>query len=103
MLQEVLGGYRVHSRGVSTGATANLNTRALLCNCQIHLMERFPEYKSTIALRALFVALLDFVKLRYYFTKSLSVLIKSRTLPNIAKAYKLIQFYRYSKLPSEFK
>jgi len=103
MLQEVLGGYRVHSHGVSTGATANQNTRTLLCNTQIYLMERFPEYKSTIALRALFVAIMDFIKLKGYFNKSLGVFIKSRRLPNITKARKLIQFYRYSKLPPEFK
>jgi glycosyltransferase involved in cell wall biosynthesis len=103
MLQEVLGGYRVHARGVSTGATANVNTRTLLCDCQIHLMERFPEYKSTIALRAIFVALLDSIRLKSYCSKSLGVLISSRRLPKITKAFKLIQFYRYSKLPSEFK
>jgi glycosyltransferase involved in cell wall biosynthesis len=103
MLKDILGCYRVHSGGVSTGAMANLETRIFLCDAQLELMARFPESKSFIALRALFVALMDLFRFKSYYKKSLNVFIKSKTLPNLASAFKLIQFYRYSKLPSEFK
>ena len=103
MLRDVLGCYRLHPGGMSTGATANQKTRMLIAQAQIRFMKRFPQHKSAIALRALFVTLMDAVKLKGYFTKSLRVLLAGRTFPDLTKAGQLIEFYRYSKLPPEFK
>jgi glycosyltransferase involved in cell wall biosynthesis len=103
MMQDLLGAYRVHSGGLSGGATANSNVRGLFFYCQLNLMKRFPEYKSLVALRALFTAAFDFIHFRKYFIKSLSVLIQAKTIPKLSATYKLFKFYRFSKLPSEFK
>lgn len=103
MLEDVLGCYRLHASGMSTGATANAKTRRLIAQAQVRFMQRFPQYKQEIALRALFVALLDAARLKRYFTTSLRVLLKAKTLPAFTKARELIEFYRYSKLPIEFK
>jgi hypothetical protein len=100
MLDDVLAAYRLNPQGMSTGATANLKTRLLLAKAQIHLMERFPEYRSTVALRSLFLTLLDFVKMKKYFIYSFRVLVETKTIPNFMLSKKLIQFFIYSKLPT---
>lgn len=102
MMSDVLGAYRVHSRGISGGSMANKRTRELLSGCQRELLTRFPEYRSYIALRSAFVALFDFAKRKNYFIYSLKVLLLARTFPNLWLAPKLMQFYRYSKLPKRF-
>lgn len=103
MLSDVLGCYRLHPGGMSTGATANQKTRMLIAQAQVKFLQRFPQHKGAIALRALFVTIMDAMRLKGYFTQSLMVLIKAKTLPDITKAGELIEFYRYSKLPIEFK
>jgi hypothetical protein len=103
MLQDLLGAYSVHSGGLSGGAMANSKVRGLICYCQLNLMKRFPEHKSLVALRALFTAVLDFIHFRKYFINSLSVLIQAKTIPKLSATFKLFKFYRFSKLPSEFK
>lgn len=103
MMGEVLGEYRVYSNGISGGAISNRKNREYLCKCQLRLLERFPEYKSVIALRSLFVAFLDVMGLHEYFRESLKVFIKCRAFPRVFSTFKLVQFYRHSKLPSVFK
>ena len=103
MMKEVLGAYRVHSQGMSGGAVANRATREWLCNCQLELIRRFPEYKSLTALRALLVAFLDLVRFQRFFLLSLKVFLKARAFPNIFALLKLVKFYQFSKLPPEFK
>lgn len=103
MMSEVLGAYRVHSGGMSGGARANSKIRELFCNCQLELINRFPEYRSEIALRAFFVVMLDLIAFRSYFTKSLKVFFLSKRFPKIKSIFKLFIFYKYSKLPAEFK
>lgn len=103
MMPEVLGAYRVHSGGISGGARANSKIRELFCNCQLELINRFPEYRPEIALRAFFVGILDLIAFRSYFKKSLNVLLQSKRFPRVMSIHKLVKFYKYSKLPSEFR
>ena len=103
MMPEVLGAYRIHPGGVSNGAKANYKIRDFFCNCQLELLKRFPEYRSEVAVRAFFVAMLDLISLRSYFVKSLFVFFKARKIPKIRNIKKLIDFYKHSKLPSEFR
>ena len=103
MMQDVLGAYRVHSEGMSGGAVANSKMRELVCNCQLDLMKRFPKYKSLIALRAFFTTALDSISFKKYFIKSLRVVIQAKTIPKLSATFKLLTFYRFSKLPAEFK
>jgi hypothetical protein len=103
MLHDLLGAYRIHSEGLTGGAMANSKVRGLVCDCQLELMKRFPEYKSLVALRAFFTTVLDFISFRKYFIKSLNVLIQSKTIPKLSATLKLLKFYHFSKLPAEFK
>ena len=102
MMREVLSAYLVHEHGMSGGAVANKRTRELLSGCQRELIDRFPEYRSSIALRAAFVAVFDLAKRKRYFKDSLLVLLRTRSFPNFWLAPKLIQFFRFSKLPKRF-
>ena len=99
MLDDVLAAYRLNPHGMSTGATANLKTRTLLAKAQLHLIVRFPEYRSTVALRSTFLTLLDIIKLKRYFVLSLKVLFKTKSIPKFMLTRKLISFYMFSKLP----
>jgi glycosyltransferase involved in cell wall biosynthesis len=103
MLEDVLGVYRLHSFGITKGAIANRKVRELICACQLELIKKFPEYKSLISLRALFMTLLDFISLRKYFYLSLIVLIETKAMPKLTSTLKLIKFYQFSKLPNCFK
>jgi glycosyltransferase involved in cell wall biosynthesis len=103
IMPDVLGGYRVHSGGLTGGAVSSSKYRHSLCSCQLELLQRFPEYQSLIALRSLFTAALDFILLRKYYTKSLNVFIRAKTAPAIFAIPKLLTFYKFSKLPNEFK
>lgn len=103
MLREVLGGYRVHRHGMSGGAVANKRIRSAFCKCQIELLKRYPEYASVIALRALFLAGLDFFKIRPYFFMSLLVFLRCRSFPALNMCKRLFYYYRLSHLPEEFK
>lgn len=103
MLQDLLGTYRVHPEGMTGGAMASSKMRELVCNSQLDLMKRFPEYKSLVALRAFFTTALDFISFKKYFIKSLNVFIQAKTIPKLSATIKLLKFYRFSKLPAEFK
>jgi glycosyltransferase involved in cell wall biosynthesis len=103
MMRDVLGGYRVHAAGMSGGAVANAKNRELLCNCQLDLIGRFPETRPLVALRALVVAAMDLVARRAYFTKSLKVFAACRAVPRFSQLPRLLAYYRYARLPDDFK
>ncbi|MGW8422514.1 MULTISPECIES: glycosyltransferase family 2 protein [Comamonas] len=103
VMPEVLGAYRVHAHGMSGGASANYKIRELFCNCQLEAIKRFPEFKSEIAARAFVLMLADLKSKKWFFTKSLKVLLKSMRIPRIDFIFEIINFYNFSKLPSEFK
>ncbi len=102
MMADVLGAYRVHPQGMSGGAMANSRTRKLLAGCQRELIERFPEYRSRIALRSAFIALNDLAKRKGYFMESVRVFWRARAFPNLWLAPRLFRFYRFSGLPKRF-
>ena len=103
MMKEPLAAYRLQGLGTSGGAVGNIRTREMLCNCQLELIGRFPEYRSLVALRAIFLAMMDFLTFKSYFIKSLKVFVHAKSFPNILSAPKLFTYYKFSKLPSEFK
>lgn len=102
VMPEVLGKYRVHPYGMSGGTKANAKIRRLFVGCQLEALKRWPEYASIIALRALFVAGLDLIKLRPYFFRSALLLLRCRSAPAFHLAKQLTRFYKFSHLPREF-
>jgi glycosyltransferase involved in cell wall biosynthesis len=102
MLEDVLGRYRLHSAGMSVGALASKKNREWLCNCQLKLLGEYPQYSSTIALRALVLCSLDFLGRRDFYKSSLAVFLRCKSFPDVRLLPKLIGFYKSSKLPKIF-
>lgn len=102
MLEEVLGRYRLHSAGMSVGAVASSKNREWLCNCQMRLLNEYPQYASIIALRSLVVCSLDLLGRRDFYKISLAVFLRCKTFPKITLLPKLVNFYKHSKLPKVF-
>lgn len=103
ILPQVLGKYRIHSNGISGGAVASEKMRELFCECQLEILKRFPEYRSSLALRSLLTAALDLKNMKGFFLKSLVVFFRCKSFPDIRKISKLMRFYKESKFPKELR
>lgn len=103
VMPEILGTYRVHSGGVSGGASSNKKMRNLFTNCQLEAINRFPEFKTEVSARSFMLMIMDMVAMNGFFINSFKVFIKAMKFPKISLILDILKFYKYTKLPKDFK
>ncbi|MBA1293489.1 glycosyltransferase [Pseudomonas lurida] len=97
VLEDVLGMYRLHSAGLSSGGKPTDQMRRFVSNSQLDFLDRYPEFRKEIAARALMTLILDALHLRSSTKYALKVLIKAKAIPRVADLVELYRFYKISR------